>query len=649
MFIVRKFRIHGDNIVECHRTLSIIAEAYGQQPHLVDSPIFAPVYAFFVSNKICYYELLAGYGRWGCNLGEILMQHGALLHEGADSYVTELNDENEQILFAIEYCSALPAGNNAWQRNGRAFASVLAGIPYLYYAEIGGMELDKDRNIKAARVPNPVVPFSYLSMSVMSGVLCMPVYRPHPSISEGLYSHFNNVFGYEVSLRLIVKLMEGEPYTEEYGILASMTLDLVKILADARRSVDTFRGLEWDYFLRPDIKTAVAEESTLNWKKKIADKVTVTSTFQQLFEAANKFPCKTLGAKSIPLCFIPQSRVMMFGEILSRIYPTLPIELNYDRPLVIVWLTGFKPGGEDSRPDRGLAPLSRMLIGYEADVMAVIYGPVKNSIYTQLTLSLSDVAVQNGLFASVASLCNHLIVDIASHPDSPLYYHIIPVGINIGERVAFGAFETTCAEFSEHDTDTSIRQIFRHNNFGIQECLCNPPGGDWSGISYFTADGEYRWTSLPRVSEIRGKRPDHVFQFSLDERLCFVAIESKGCGKDLEKNIGPSLKAYLEDVFENAPTCSSVNGSDWRCHTGSFSIQDYDVVTVGAFKYESERELFSSLLHGSLDAVIAFEFGNITKVHVAYMDEAAAIIPELLRHTTIDGSRLEIEVHAFSN
>lgn len=350
MFNVRKFRIHGDNIVECHRTLSIIAEAYGVEPVLTDSPVFAPVYALLADETFYYYQLLSGHDRWGGDLRNILLENGAVLREGADSYLTEIVDGKEKILLGIEYCSALPAGNNAWQRNGRGLACVLSGIPYLYYAEIGGVELDENREPKASRFPNPIVPFSYLSLSEICGALCMPVYRPHYSITDELYLRFEDVFGYGVSLALIYKLIERVPYTEEILELKSKTLALVNLLANHRRSVDTFRDNEWNTFLDLSQKIMTAENSHLDWVKKGSAKVSVTQTFRQFLDAATAMPCKTVGAKDIPLCLIPIDRLDSFEEILNRIYPNLQISLDKGRPLVVAWITGFKPRGDDSRP-----------------------------------------------------------------------------------------------------------------------------------------------------------------------------------------------------------------------------------------------------------------------------------------------------------
>lgn len=117
----RFFRIHGDNIVECERTLTMISQAFNSPYILNKSPIYLPQYTIKTENSIFYIELLSGHGRWsGIDLGDIIHKSGGKLRESADSYITEIIDEKEFVLLAIEYCSALPAGNNAWQRNGRA-------------------------------------------------------------------------------------------------------------------------------------------------------------------------------------------------------------------------------------------------------------------------------------------------------------------------------------------------------------------------------------------------------------------------------------------------------------------------------------------------------------------------------------------------
>ena len=85
--------------------------------------------------------------------------------------------------------------------------------------------------------------------------------------------------------------------------------------------------------------------------------------------------------------------------------------------------------------------------------------------------------------------------------------------------------------------------------------MCNPPGGDWSGLSVLYGDYEVRWLSLPRVSEeIEGKRPDHVLElFGVFERPVLLSIESKERSFDLEENVGEGLVNYIRNLMDYIP------------------------------------------------------------------------------------------------
>jgi len=224
----RYLRVHGDNIVECERTLLLLSQAFGKEVRIIPaSSLYMPFYELAINDKdILQIELLSGHGRWGVDITTALMDNGGILREGADSYITEIVNGQEKILLAIEYCSALPAGNNAWQRNGRAYSSVLAGVPYLYYAEVGGVELDENRAVKAPRFPNPVVPFSYLTTTKRMNAFCIPVYTTHPSITEALHLEFQNIFGYLDSLEVVKggclknRLLSINYYTDTKSVIA---------------------------------------------------------------------------------------------------------------------------------------------------------------------------------------------------------------------------------------------------------------------------------------------------------------------------------------------------------------------------------------------------------------------------------------------
>ena len=125
--------------------------------------------------------------------------------------------------------------------------------------------------------------------------------------------------------------------------------------------------------------------------------------------------------------------------------------------------------------------------------------------------------------------------------------------------------------------------------------MCNPPGGDWSGMSIRNNSCEYRWLSLPRVS-FNGKRPDHVIQlFGLKEKPVILAIESKEKGQDLETDVGIHLKNYIHNLLSFTPSVVRQDTKDWAIAKNKCNIQDYIYISVGAFLSDErvdKEELF---------------------------------------------------------
>jgi hypothetical protein len=488
----RYLRIHGDNIVECERTLLLLSQAFNKKPQLkTGALLYLPQYELSINdNEILHIELLSGYGRWGVDIADELMKNGGVLRECADSYLTEIVEGTEHILLALEYCSALPAGNNAWQRNGRAYSSVLAGVPYLYFSEIGGVELDENRNVKAPRFPNPVVPYSYLAATQRMHTFCLPVYQPHPAVTEELYQKYKDVFGQRESLQIIKRIINGTNITVALNCLTLKALSMVKTLANARKSTDTLRNDEWDNLLNAQspAKYLLNNSSHLTWKRKSIDKVKISATFKQLFDGIVQQNCLTIGAKDLPICIIPVEKRKNFELLLKQLYPQIKIDFNSKKYLGIVWITGFKPHGDDSRPDRGLTPLARIILGDDTEILTVVYGPAKDSTWRTFKDSPTQLAIDNGLWQSIINICDYILIDSATCKDKIFSKTntIRKENINI---VTFSC-QIPSIDYSEQDTDTAIHQIFScKESMGIFECMCNPPGGDWSGISYCDCSG----------------------------------------------------------------------------------------------------------------------------------------------------------------
>lgn len=646
--IIRNLRIHGDNIIECERTLKMIAEALKSTYELLNSPVYFPKYSIKTKECLFVIELLSGHGRWSdIDLGDIIYKAGGRLRESADSYLTEIAENQETVLLGIEYCSALPAGNNAWQRNGRALASVFANVPYLYYAEIGGIELDENRTPKAPRYPNPAVPFSYVSLSHDMNCVCLPVYRAHPSMTMQNMLAYKSALGYDDGLVFIRQTLNNEDTTRIVNRLKDKAVKMVEILSNGRKKKDSLKGKEWnDLLISTNRPSWLVQNYQEEWQKKSSDKVLVSGTFKLLKSKIKRLSVVPITAKDLPFCIVPKHNLSSLKAWIKKTYKGLDANFDLNKDLALVWITGFKPRGDDSRPDRGLSPLCRMILGKDANIMAIVSGPGTKYTWDKLLNSPRELCESNGLFEAIFSCCNYLFVDSATCERNIFMQTGAKLSKNT-KAITFPYIQNPVVRYFEHDTDCAIHQILSfHKELGVFECFCNPPGGDWSGISFFKNGKEYKWTSLPRVSE-RSKRPDHIFQIERKGRLIFVPIESKGYGKDLENNIGNSLKDYIKDLFNSEPTAfKSSDKANWKFFEGTIGEVKYSMISVGAFLYKDERELTTHLHRGNLDAIFAFEFGNITTLHF-YASKNGEILLDYLKKIALKQASFIIKVHRF--
>lgn len=666
-YVTRKplsLRIYGDNIIECERAVRLISEAFNGTYSYVDSPLFVPI--FRISNDdICIdVELFPGYGRWSVNIQELLIKNGSPLREATDVLVTRIENQTEELLFAVEYCSALPAGNQAWQRSGRALACVTAGVPYLYITEIGGVELDKSREVKASRFPNPIVPFSYLTATKLYSVLCLPVFLSSPSCSQQMKADFSEVFGEKEGHNLIKALIEKIPTDTFVEILVKKVLRMTELLANNRKRSDTLKAQEWATVLSLNNSARInwLIKKSAKWGKKRSAKVQSTATFLKLtllFSESNRgnfLSPVSIGADDIPICLLaPDSRVQL-SSMLNNLYgDLLPDDfyqwVNKKQPLIIVWVTGFKPEGDDSRPDRGLAPLTRMLFGEEVDVLTIINGPAKPSTWSVVKNSLDLAIKQNGLLESVINLSDGVLVD-STTTESPFGFLTNRPHRHPTNPITFTATKPVPLTFTEQDVDCITHMLFNQNDGeSFFEALCNPPGGDWSGISIYDFENklENRWTSLPRVSEEGGKRPDHVIQLNETPMILF-SIESKDRGQKLSHNIGERLIYYVEQLTTTPPNTIREKGGEWIASTGEnrVTLGNHKVLSGGAFCWINSKDLIRAMDESDLDFVFGFEFNpdtGTTTLH-AKIGENAAVLPGILRKFSDRfGSRLEIQIH----
>lgn len=648
---IAMIRIHGDNILECERALMLIADAFLATVRFLQGPVYAPQYEIIhETDKLFSIQLLPGYGRWGIDAQEIMVASGAPLREASDAIITRVLPPSgqEEVILAVEFCNALPAGNNAWQRNGRALTYATVKIPYLYFAEIGGFELGQRRIRKATRFPSPIVPFSYLTATKLFNVICLPVYMPSLTITKELRRQLAGVFGFEEAKELIKSMILGTPNGEALKKLARKDFDLVQFLSDRRRRAGTLNGPQWNEFM--GLKTASAKarwlsEQHVRWVKKVGEKVRLTSTSPQLI-AAIQAVSHSVGANDIPLCMVPADNRKDLAKRISGIYGSL-IRENFlcwvstsTSPLVIAWITGFKPRGEDSRPDRGLVPLARMLFGNDVEVLSIVSGPAKKETWSMLLTAPEELAKQNGLWEAILHLSDAVLVDSITANDGPIALTMDRTHEITQQNICFPV-ASTLLRFSEHDVDTILHLLFTcGHGLNVFEAMCNPPGGDWSGLSLLDlkTGNEYRWTSLPRITSPGSKRPDHVIQFWSDERMYLLAIESKNRAGDLEIGIGDRLKRYVEELLSSPPTISRNIGCEtwslWETdNPSSFGFSEINILSGGAFYWANEQNMNQAVLRGRIDVTFAFEFGTKQDVlmHLRCNQIATNLLPTIVK------------------
>lgn len=621
----RKFRIHGDNVVECERTLQLISEGLDNKPMLLSgsSPLH-PEFQFQRPNGEVYiFELLPGHGRWGIDIAKGLVTAGSQLRENADSVITELIEDSEVILIGLEYCGALPAGNQAWQRHGRALGFAQAGVPYLIFTEVGGMELTSERDSKASRLPNPASTYALLQMTRDLGTVVLPVYESAPSAPLAVRKKFLEAFGYPEAIEIIAGAITQVDTTSHSDALAAKTLRMVEILASSRTRKDALDASQWEIVLNSTDRFQSLSNLSSKYVRRSTEKVQASKTMSKFADATSKVGSLEFFSGSLPMTWIPKTHVGAFVNELEKVYgknQNLNLLEEDKKNIVIIFVTGFKPRGDDSRPDRGLMPLGRMLTGPDDVVVTFLWGPAKEAMLVKMTSDYKEVAKSNGLVEAAVAVSDFVLVDSINHEPFMIDSR---KSKSVRNKLPQMTNTLSAPDINEHDVDSIIHflstQPHREEYF---EGMCNPPGGDWSGISLQMSDkSEVRWTSLPRVSSSSAKRPDHVIQFRLSTQEFILAVESKLTASKMDVGVGPDLIRYLSDLAQVAPNVSRKTATDiWDSSkvTSKFklTVPVYSAATFRLLKKSEMKEVLSS---SGANLVIGLEFeyeSNLVNVHL---------------------------------
>ncbi len=629
MSINNVFRIYGDNILECEEALRLITSSLDVEAVSIDGPLYIPCFSLIKEGKpYGEIKLFPGYDRWDYDVKKVMYGLGARLREATDAVITKLIENKGEIkeipILAFEFCGALPAGNNAWQRSGRAISCAQSHIPYLYFAELGGVELGADRSVKASRFPNPIVPFAYLSLGKTYKSVTLPIYQPSPSISANLANVFKPYFASHEVNEYIKSVLLGQEDIQAKKIIEEKAIGLTSFLAFKRKATgEILSPDEWKQLAGLEKSEDIAEwliHKGMPWKKKVS--IPTTLSFIKLMTSITSLKVNAVCSKEIPFCLLSTKQREALVPILEKIYND-KLDNNFIgwlksslKPLFIVWVAGFKPRGDDSRPDRGLVPLLRMVTGEDGiDVLTVVYGPCKKEMLTKLKNDMWGLAIENGLWQAVLNYSNALLVDTKTS------LSLKPAGFVINnlpqqtpeDDLLKTSNSNTPKRFGEHDVDTVLHEVFYlHKDEASFEGLCNPPGGNWSGISLYNFDKgiETRWVSLPRVSGKEAKRPDHLFQImSSKETSNILTVESKDTALSVEENIGNRLKKYIVELIKIPPNIfRDKENVVWQVFSGEYLSPRVNIYSIAAFRLISINEIFSVHKKCGADVVFGVEF-----------------------------------------
>ncbi len=633
----KHFRIHGDNIVECERLYTIISKSIPIQneERFFLTPACPSVKVITTNNDTMLFEYFPGFNkntsdRWTSNIFQILKDNGSILNETPDVLLTKVTNNSEIILLAIEFCSALQAGNQAWQRSGRAYSTARSNIcPYLYIIDFVKYELDKNRIRIALRFPNAALPYSYYYASKNWKYPTIQVYFKseefQPSFDSSLEHFDTSLFGEKNVYSLLYGLIYGIDVNPIYDTLIEKSLKILDFMSTSS-STNSFSQEDWTSIRNNysgNIIDFVKENNHFPFCKKIAQN-SITGHNIDFANLAAKYSIG-IGSKDLPFGLIPSYNKINFTNELRIIYPEMNDDfynkLATEKDLIVCIFKGFKPRGDDARPDRGILPFIAMLCGETIEILTFVYGETSESTLQKLDQSILSLAGGNGLWNAIVSLSDFIILDapqITRTINAPNIVRLIQnkenklATLTTKKQTLNMLIYAIPTHYTENDVDTFMHIIFNYIIPNTFESFCNPPGGDWSGISLINSlepsyGTEFRWLTLPRISD--SKRPDHITMlFNLLEKPLIICTESKESARDLESNIGPALKKYISDLLLYCPSVERPICSDtWTISTATIDASDFKYASVGCFLAPIDFDLSTISIKCNCDVLIGFD------------------------------------------
>ena len=132
---------------------------------------------------------------------------------------------------------------------------------------------------------------------------------------------------------------------------------------------------------------------------------------------------------------------------------------------------GFKPHGDDARPDRGILPLIAMLFGESTEILTFIYGETLESTIQKLDQNILSLSSGNGLWSAIVSLSDFIILDAPKIPKNTEDSNIVRLipnmenktfSLSLKNRTTNMLISPYPTHYTENDVDTFIHTIFNY-------------------------------------------------------------------------------------------------------------------------------------------------------------------------------------------
>jgi hypothetical protein len=421
--VENQWAVYGDNILECWRFIQYAAPDGQIVPHTISCDATNPVVRWCSRELNLSAKLVPSPDRIPLSVRQELAVSGVSLREQPD--VVLCREGN--LVSTFEFCSALPAGNNAWQRHGRSLSLCMNGVSHFHIAKIGGYELDANRVKKAPRLPNPLVLISYLRMS--SGIFPGNSYLIpllHDDCPDELEKSLRRFDCKGDIANIVCSMMGGGSTQGSLRTIRQNNMGIIKEITSASSRAGSLSTNEWLDVAESASNSAehlmpkISAVRKIKWSKSAPTNKSKTGRKLQNYLEENFL---SLGSSTIPICFGSAGQIASFIGFL---------EVNYERDmsdmkalfreteyLLVTCDSGFKPRGDDSRPARGLTPFAKSLIHGDPStkLLVFLYGPCKLDQWRQIKEgNLSSLARTNGLWESVYTMADYLVLDSESHP-----------------------------------------------------------------------------------------------------------------------------------------------------------------------------------------------------------------------------------------